>query len=208
MVASLARLLEVAWSEWQAWGSPTWNLGTGEKVPGLTDNDPERAQYIFDAYCVPLRQRPTLAEISDDDYYWSAVGMSYLFREADFAADEFPFSKRHSTWITKFISARRNGQAAIYHGYRLQTQGISPDVGDLVGYARGGISFEQAQRYFDRTGRYESHSDLVVERRAGEIDVIGANVMDSVALKTVPLDGNGFIADREFNWFVVMKRQF
>jgi hypothetical protein len=208
MAASLERLLEVARSEWQDWGRPTWNLSTHEKVPGLTDNDPERAQYIKDAYCRPLRERPTLAEISDDDYYWSAVGMSFLFRTANFTADEFPFSKRHSTWITRFIRARRNGEQAIYHGYRLQTAGVTPDVGDLVGYARGGISFESAQRYFDRTGRYESHSDLVVERRPHEIDVIGANVMDSVALKTVPLDENGFIADRSFNWFVVLKRRF
>jgi len=208
MVASLDRLLDVARSEWSDWGQPTWNLRTGAQVRGASDNDPVRAQYIKDTYCRPLRQHPTIAEISDDDYYWSAVGMSYLFRRAEFTRHEFPFSKRHSTWITKFIAARRSGEAAIYHGYRLQTAGITPEVGDLVGYAGGGVTFERAQRYFDRTGRYESHTDLVVDRRAGEIDVIGANVMDSVAMKTVPLDENGFISDRSFSWFVVLKRRF
>lgn len=208
MAASLERLLGVARSEWTAWGRPTWNLITEEQVRGASDNDPERAQYIKDTYCTPLRQHPTIAAISDDDYYWSAVGMSYLFRRAEFTRDEFPFSKRHSTWITKFIAARRSGENTIYHGYRLQTAGITPEVGDLVGYVGGGVNFERAQRYFDRTGRYESHTDLVVDRRAREIDVIGANVMDSVAMKTVPLDENGFISDRSFPWFVVLKRRF
>jgi len=135
---------------------------------------------------------------------WHVLPLS----QSGFTADQFPFSKRHSTWITKFIGARRNGEEALYHGYRLQAAGVTPDVGDLVGYARGGISFERAQRYFDRTTNYSSHSDLVVARRAREIDVIGANVMDSVALKTVPLDAAGFISDRSFNWFVVLKRRF
>lgn len=93
----------------------------------------------------------------------------------------------------------------MYYGYRLRS--ASPDVGDLVGYARGDITFDRAQSYFDRTGSYSSHTDLVVDRRDGEIDVIGANVLDSVTLKTIKLDEQGLIADRTLNWFVVLKRR-
>jgi hypothetical protein len=208
MAGTFESLVDAARSEWDAWGRPTWNLATGDKVEGASDNNPDWARYIKDNYCIPRGDSPTLAEISDDEYYWSAVGMSYLFERAGFTSDQFPFSNRHSTWIRKFISARRNGDEALYYGYRLNTAGITPEVGDLVGYARGGLSFEAAQQMFDYTTDYESHSDLVVERREQEIDVIGFNVMDSVAMKTIRLDENGYIADRSFNWFFTLRRRF
>jgi hypothetical protein len=42
-----------------------------------------------------------------------------------------------------------------------------------------GITFAQAQAYFDKTGNYASHTDVAVARRPNEADVIGANVLDS-----------------------------
>ena len=84
----------------------------------------------------------------------------------------------------------------------------SPMIGDMVGYTyEEGISFDEAQRYFDKTGNYVSHTDLVVARRAREIDVIGANVLDSVTKKTIRLSAAGLIADRSHKWFVVLKRR-
>jgi hypothetical protein len=208
MADRVQKLIDTARTEWQAWGGATWNLATNGKRHGQTDDDPDRAQYIREKYCAPCGDSPTLAEIADDDYFWSAVGLSYIFREAGFKRNEFPFSARHSTWIRAFIKARRSGKPALYWGYRLNSPQATPDVGDLIAYARGGIGFERAQKYFDRTTDYQSHSDLIVARRRNEIDVIGANVMDSIAMKTVRLDSNGFIADRSFNWFAVLKRQF
>lgn len=83
-----------------------------------------------------------------------------------------------------------------------------PKVGDLVCYLREEKDFEESQSYFDVKHRYQSHSDIVVARRQREIDVIGANVSKSVTLKTIKLDRDGLIADRNFPWFAVLKARF
>lgn len=207
MARTLASLMDAARAEWDHWGRSTWNLipEPEEKQIGHTDDEDEYADYIIHNYCRPRGDHPSRAEIVSDHYYWSAVGLSAIFEKAGFAAADFPFSNRHSTWITRFIAARRAGEPALYHGHRLNRPSATPDIGDIVGFAGG--SFDEAQGYFDRQGSYSSHSDLVVARRDGEIDVIGANVLDSVTQKTLQLDENGLIADRNFNWFVVLKLQ-
>lgn len=131
-----------------------------------------------------------------------------MFKAAGFAKPEFPFSQSHSTWLRKFIKARKERQPALYWGFRVTEAQATPDVGDIVGYARGnGLTFESAQGFFDKTERYNSHSDIVVAKRPREIDVIGANVLDSVTKKTLPLTQAGLIADRSHKWFVVLKRR-
>ena len=37
----------------------------------------------------------------------------------------------------------------------------------MVGYTYANVSVAQAQTYFDKTGSYKSHTDVVVARRAG-----------------------------------------
>jgi hypothetical protein len=131
-----------------------------------------------------------------------------MFAGAGFLKTEFPFAQAHSTWIRKFVKARKENKPALYHAYRLRETQASPDVGDMVGYTYArGVTFEQAQAYFDRTGSYASHTDIVVARRTREIDVVGANVLDSVTQKTIPLTAAGLIADRTHKWFVVLKRK-
>jgi hypothetical protein len=44
----------------------------------------------------------------------------------------------------------------------------------------GKIASEKANAYYDKTTAYESHTDLVIDKGKNYIDVIGANVMDSV----------------------------
>jgi hypothetical protein len=206
MAASTETLVAAARAAWERWGRSTWNLISGEKRVGKTDDNDDDAQYIIDNYCSVIdRPKPTLAEISSDVYHWSAVGLSRIFRDAGYTSEQFPFSRRHSTWITQFIRARRLGEPALYHGYRLNRPEASPAVGDIVGFVDVS-TFERAQAYFDRTDRYPGHTDLVVARRPREIDVIGANVLDSVTMKTLALDENGLLADRNFKWFVVLKK--
>jgi hypothetical protein len=81
-------------------------------------------------------------------------------------------------------------------------------VGDIVAYARGtNMTARRAAALFDSTRAYESHSDVVVARRAREIDVVGANVLDSVTKKTLRLDSAGHIDDARHFWFAVLKRR-
>jgi hypothetical protein len=207
MAKTLADLIASANHEWDHWGKSTWNLKTGGKDIGHTDEEEEFAQYVIDNYNSVAGGDPSLSDIENDLYFWSAVGMSAIFSKAGFVRSEFPFSQAHSTWIKAFIKARKEGAPALYHGFRLFEAEASPEPGDLVGYTYADhITFEQAQAFFDRRGSFPSHTDVVVARRAGEIDVIGANVLDSVTKKTVPLSADGLIADRTHKWFVVLKR--
>ncbi len=130
-------------------------------------------------------------------------------KNAGFIKNEFPFAQSHSVYIRKFIAARiSNDKTVAYWGYRLGEPGGSPTVGDLIGYARGkGITADKAAKYFDKTGSYESHTDVVIAVRSTEIDVIGANVLDSVTKKTLKINNAGHIEDSEHFWFVTLKRQ-
>ena len=206
-MADLEKLLKVFNDEWEYWGKSIWNLTTGEKHIGKSDDDPSYARYVIDTYCSVVGDTPSLSDISDDEYYWSAVGISYGFKAAGYKKSQFPFSSGHSKWIRAFVKARKDGMPALYHGFRLLEVEATPNVGDLIGYTYADVSFEKAQTYFDRTDSYPSHTDLVVAQRAGEIDVIGFNVEDSVTKKTVSLTADGHIKDRTKKWFVVLKRQ-
>jgi hypothetical protein len=129
-------------------------------------------------------------------------------KNAGFTKAEFQFSQAHSKYIRRFIAARKAGStSAAYWGFRLNEPGGEPSPGDLVGYARAaGMTQEKAAKLFDVTSTYESHCDVVIAKRASEIDVIGFNVMDSVTMKTLPVNTAGHIVDDKHFWFVTLKR--
>ncbi len=57
------------------------------------------------------------------------------------------------------------------------------------------MTADRAAAFFDRDSGYKSHSDVVVAKRTNEIDVIGCNVGDTVAKKTLAIDEHGHIRD-------------
>jgi hypothetical protein len=207
--ATFQSILQSAEREWKHWGKSTWDLP--EKKTGIvhTDDEEEFAQYVIDAYCSIGGGSPSPIDIQDDRYYWSAVGMSAIMSGAGFGEREFPFSQSHSVFIRHFIAARRaRERRATYWGYRFGERGGNPEPGDLVAYARGEkMTAEKAAALFDSTRPYESHSDVVVAKRAWRIDVIGCNVLDSVTKKTLRIDSQGHISDDQHFWFAVLKRR-
>jgi hypothetical protein len=137
--------------------------------------------------------------------------MSAIMKNAGYLKTEFPFVQGHSVFIRRFIKARKeNDQSASFWGFRLKEAGAGLEPGDLVGYARHptkSLTVETAATFFDKTGAYLSHTDVVVDIRTGEVDVIGCNVLDSVTKKTMPLTAGGLLADTNHPWFVVLKRR-
>jgi hypothetical protein len=207
MAKTVADVLAAANQEWNHWGKSVWNLSTGQKHIGHRDDEQSYARYVINNYNAVGGGKPTAQDIMNDHYFWSAVGISFVFHKAQFSANEFPFGERHSTWIRKSVVARQNNdKSALYHAYRLHEPQATPDVGDMVGYTYANVSFQAAQKYYDKTTGYQSHTDVVVAKEGDSIDVIGFNVMDSVTRKTIPLTNTGHIADRSHKWFVVMKR--
>ena len=134
---------------------------------------------------------------------WSAAFVSWSMNEAG-AADNFPYSSGHATYINQSIKNVNNGlvnSPIVGHplkGYQLK-------VGDLIGYWRGDtkITFENARE----TGWYESHTDIVVEVGVGVAYTIGGNVMHSVTKRAVKLGPGGDLVDERENWFVAIENK-
>lgn len=209
--ATVHAAVQAARREWEHWGrSKPGNIGKTERSSGFAD-------YVYENYfkaVVPNAsaslKAQRVAAIRDDEYAWSAVAMSAFMKTAGFSSQQFRFSEGHSEYIRDAVAARKSGDtSATFWGFR--TSEAAPAVGDLVGYARkqnGTVTMAEAQTFFDKTDSYFSHTDLVVEVRPGEIDVIGGNVSDSVTMKTLRTDhGTGFLIDTSNPWFVVMKHR-
>jgi hypothetical protein len=212
MPATLNSIVAAATKEWEFWGKSTWNLRTNKMKKSSVDDDPYFAKYVRDNYCSVGGGAPSILDIQDDRYFWSAVGVSAMMKAAGFTKAEFPFAESHSVWIRKFIQARlSNDTTKTYWGYRVGEAGAAPEPGDLIAYARAPegktITLAKAAKYFDRVTAYPSHSDIVVAKREGEIDVIGANVLDSVTKKTIATNPSGHIVDDQHFWFAVLKRR-
>jgi hypothetical protein len=210
MPATIKDTVDSAEKQWTFFGKSTWNLITGKKKIAHTDDEVKFAKFVIANYNSVGGGSPSVDDIANDDYAWSAVGMSAFMKLAGFVKAEFPFAQSHSVFIRHFIKAgRAKDKKAAFWGFRFGDAGGQPDVGDLVAYARGqDLTAKKAAAFFDKTGDYTSHSDLVVAKRAGEIDVIGANVLDSVTKKTLALDDAGHIDDSAHFWFATLKRKF
>jgi hypothetical protein len=196
-------IVAAAVKEWDFWGRSVTPGGIHH-----TDNEIEFARYVLGTYCKPLGANPSLHDIQKDVYFWSAVTISYMIRQAGISESEFTFSQRHSTYIRESIKARKDkDKSKAYWGFRIDEPEAILAPGDIVGAGRTeGMSFEEAQALFDKKVDYESHSDIVVAVRAGEADLIGGNVGDSVTMKKLTLNASGKIRDKKNRSFVVMKK--
>ena len=130
-------IISAANAEWDSWGNSTWNHVTGLKDIKHTDDETPFAQYVIDTYNAAAGGSPWLSDISNDDYAWSAVGMSTIMKNAGYLKTEFPRVESHSVLIRRCVEARRdNNAASAYRGFRLTEAGGVPAIGDLVGDAR------------------------------------------------------------------------
>lgn len=187
------KAVEIARQEWTRFGQQTIDKENKIVKKGGQEAEEPYSDRVADYWKV------VGFDLSGKDTHepWSAAFISWVMKQAGME-DRFSYSEWHATYIRNSIVARRNGDKSFaYWGYRLSER--APQVGDLVGYARqGGVSYD----YQPLT--YASHTDLVVAVRAGEVDVIGGNVQDSVSLKTLSTDSQGKLTDKNQRWFVVM----
>jgi hypothetical protein len=140
MPANDASIISSATTEWDRWGRSTWNVKTGAKTIGHTDDEMDFATLVIDRYCLVGGGTPTINDIADDRYFWSAVGISAAMKAAGFTKEEFPFAQAHSKFIRHFVAARKaSNPQARYWGFRLNEPGGEPQPGDLVAYARSSV---------------------------------------------------------------------
>jgi len=185
--------LRIARQEWQRFGEQTIDADGKMVKKGSREADDGYSERVADYW------KSVGFELTGKDTHepWSAAFISWVMREAGMGS-RFSYSEWHATYIRNSILARKaQNRDFAYWGYRLSER--APQVGDLVGYARGGGTTYDYQPIV-----YPSHTDLVVAVRPGEIDVIGGNVQDSVTLKSLRTDPQGLLIDKHYRWFVVM----
>lgn len=200
-------IIDAARTEWNHWGKSFWDLESKDISIAHKDDEVQFAKYVVENYCAVGGGNPSIEDICDDRYYWSAVGMSFIMKQSGLNKQQFPFAQAHSVWIRKFVEARKKSDAAaIYWAFRPGEVGAELQVGDLIAYSRvPGTNIAKAAKLFDRTSSYPSHTDVVVAAQAGSVDVIGCNVRDSVTLKRLPVNAAGHIMDTSHAWFAVLK---
>ena len=137
------------------------------------------------------------------NFAWSAAFVSYVMRMAG-AGRRFVYSASHAD----FINAARQGSAGLAIVAE-RPESYVPQRGDLICMWRG-----RRQIRYDElpTGRFASHCDIVTGVNPGTLEVVGGNVDNSVAMKRIPVSGDGRLVgpdgrtiDPDHPWFVVIR---
>jgi len=191
-----ARMVYLAQQEWQLFGQPVATRGADGSVnlafPASATHEvqaPMLTRVLL--YWYAVTRQPIVGE-QGELRPWSAAFVAWVARGAGYTRDQFPPTILH--W--DYIEAALAGRSAFVTRDPLA---YAPRVGDLVCAPRG----FRADFTSLRRGPY--HCDLVVAVRPEEVDAIGGNVGDVVALSPLPVDARGLLLplpDRP--WAVVL----
>ncbi|SFN50408.1 hypothetical protein SAMN05421594_3033 [Chryseobacterium oleae] len=135
------------------------------------------------------------------DEPWSAVFISWCVLKGGANATEFKFSVAHSKFVYKAIQNATQA-AGVFRARKLNE--YKPKIGDIIHNNRGNSTFDY--EYAKNHESYQSHSAIVVE--VGEdsggryLLTVGGNESDSVRMKEIRLDKNGFIKQRSINPYI------
>ncbi len=142
------------------------------------------------------------SDTRDGFYAWSAAFICYVMRLAG-AGSSFPYSENHADYIN---AAARHEPGVALIAERVEV--YAPQRGDLICLWRGrSLTFDQLP-----TDKFPAHCDIVVDIKPGQLDVIGGNVDNAVAMKHIPVTADGHLAgpdgvvlDPDHHWFVALK---
>ena len=135
---------------------------------------------------------------------WSAAFISWLARGAGLAPSQFPSTVLHWDYIERFLEPEDGDRFAAR-----DPASYAPQIGDLVCVARSSLAapnFAEEVRGFAQLRRGPYHCDLVVAETSGEVDAIGGNLSDTVALEHLPVDARGLLEPRPHaSWAAVLQ---
>lgn len=214
--------VQIALREWRAFGQPI--VFPNIELPEDEEREEGLWQRVGEYWWLGLDPRwreqnwtgihdenGVIFPASDDgNYAWSAAFISYVMRMAG-AGTRFPYSETHADYID---AARRHGMG-LEPSTALTAERIeiyAPQRGDLICYWRGRrpISYNDLP-----ADRFPGHCDIIVAIRPGELDVIGGNVDNAVAMRHIPttLDGHlagpdGIVIDPDHPYFVVLRVEY
>ena len=122
---------------------------------------------------------------------WSAAFISWVMRTAG-AGNAFKYSPAHAAYTRAAIDNRLANNSNPFKAYRITE--LAPQVGDLVCKSRAG----SGAAYENIKPGMKTHCDIVTEVRPDNLTVVGGNVNNSVARKTLRSDANGRIAEPDY----------
>lgn len=187
-------LISNANKEWKLWGSP---LVVGGKVK---ESGEFECTSIYKERVGEYWKKGTGNNYDgcDRKQAWSSAFISFIMKKSG-AGNEFPYSSAHNDYIRPFIQNRKQNINSDFKGYRLHE--VKPKRGDLVCYGR------QTGVTYDSTNSYKGHCDIVVDvnRKKRNIEVIGGNVSDGVTKRVLSIDKQGYLNDKNNDWFTIIK---
>ncbi|MBE7210346.1 MAG: DUF2272 domain-containing protein [Gluconacetobacter diazotrophicus] len=140
----------------------------------------------------------------DSHYAWSAAFISYVMRVAG-AGNRFAYSPNHST----YINAAFTGGASVLRPQ--DPASYAPVPGDMICAGRSTALGRRFASLPSRNG-FPAHCGIVVSKAANQIDIVGGNVDDAVALTHVPIGADGRLdgadgqsLDTRYQWLVVLQ---
>ena len=161
----------------------------------MQETDPQAVPILQDYWKTGPGINYSTAELASKTFQashpWSAAFISWVMRKAG-AAKDFRYSASHSNYIVAAKNNRLANNSNPFKAYRISE--AAPEVGDLVCKSRAG----SGATYDTIRSGMTTHCDIVTNVKPGSIAVIGGNVSQSVARKTVPTDANGRITAREY----------
>lgn len=202
----------LARQEWALFGSPQV-ASPGDPAGRLGFPDPSSATHELHPpmlsrvlmYWYAVSRAPIVGN-AGELRPWSAAFVSWLARGAGFTADEFPSTALHWDYIERFMRPRPTDAFETRDPAR-----HAPGVGDLVCNARGAVDTGARASGlvpFASLRRGAYHCDLVVAAQPGELQVIGGNVSDVVALSRLPTTAEGRLQpDPRRPWAAVVARR-
>jgi len=217
-----ANAVAIAMREWRLFGSliddpalegsePGSPLEKPERLPGLWQRVGEywwigqNSDDSAGAWTGKHDARGSVFPFTEDERYaWSAAFISYVMRIAG-AADRFPYSPNHAT----YVNAAAAGRSPILRAE--SPENYAPKPGDLIcrgRYRAADLTFRDLPTSY----LWPGHCGIVVSMAPGTLDLVGGNVEDAVRLTHVPITERGtlgnpgeLVLDQRYRWFLVLQ---
>jgi Uncharacterized protein conserved in bacteria (DUF2272) len=185
----VARAVQIATQEWDFFGQQTFDLNGHTTHIGHKENEDGFSQRIGQYFLEGTNTHGV--DGGNQSVPWSAAFISFVMKQAG-AGSRFRYSTLHAVYISQAIRDRLSARTeAGFWGVRLTEE--RPAVGDLVCWSREpGVDYDHQ---FD--GVYKGHCDLIVDKNATTVSVIGGNVGNSVTRRPLPLNDAGFLTANE-----------
>ncbi|MFB6418598.1 DUF2272 domain-containing protein [Bradyrhizobium tunisiense] len=180
-----ARAANIAIGEWHRFGEQTYDISGQATHVGHKEAQDPYYRYVGEYWSFGVGD-DTLTGLNTS-VPWSAAFISWVMKTAG-AGTRFNYYPAHSYYISRAIRDLQHGKTdAGYYCYPLGEW--KPQVGDIVCWAReAGIDYQH-----QNGGHYKGHCDIVVEVVAGQVQIVGGNVGDSVTKRPLGLTGGGYL---------------